>query len=419
VSASKARIRTTGGRSTTPGWSGLACRCSRRALIATDEPGAWIDSQARFDALLDELAGQSAYALDTEFHRERTYWPHLALVQLAWPGGVVLVDPAAVDVGAMRRLLESDAVCVAHAADQDLEILQQVCGALPSRLFDTQVAAGFLGHSSPSLSTLAHSILEVTLPKGDRMTDWTRRPLDPAQRRYAAADVVHLLDLHARLRDDLASRGRLEWAEQECEMQRVRPRGPGDPETAWWRVKDVRHVRGVGRGVAQVLAGWRERRAAELDRPVRFVLSDMAILTIASNPPTTADALQSLRGVDGRQVSGATGRAILAAVAEGLALPSRQLRLPSVDELDRRMRPAVALAAAWVAQLAVDLHIDAALLATRADLHALLNGDSSSRLATGWREMLVGEPVRRLATGDAALAFDGKGGLVLVKRDEG
>jgi ribonuclease D len=340
-------------------------------------------------------------------------------VQLAWPGGVALVDPLAVDIGTMRLLLDSDAVCVAHAADQDLEILQQVCGVLPRRLFDTQVAAGFLGHSSPSLSTLAHSLVKVTLPKGDRMTDWTRRPLDPAQRRYAASDVIHLLDLYERLRDELDSRGRLAWAEQECEMVRVRQRGPGEPETAWWRVKDVRHIRGAGRGVAQVLAAWRERRASALDRPVRFVLSDMAILTIASNPPADADALRSLRGVDGRQVNGAAGREILAAVAEGLALPGAQLRVPSVDELDRRMRPAVALAAAWVAQLAVDLDIDASLLATRADLHALLNDEPASRLSTGWREAVVGEPVRRLATGDAALAFDGKGGLVLVNRGEG
>src|SRR5258708_7444638 len=143
--------------------------------MADEAPGELIDSQAGFDRVLEELAGQPAYALDTEFHRERTYWPHLALVQLAWRDGVALVDPLAVDIGRLRSVLDSDALCVAHAADQDLEILKTVCGVLPRRLFDTQVAAGFLGHSSPSLSTLAHSLLKITLPKGDRMTDWTRR----------------------------------------------------------------------------------------------------------------------------------------------------------------------------------------------------------------------------------------------------
>ncbi|MCU1460671.1 MAG: rnd [Acidimicrobiales bacterium] len=384
--------------------------------MADDVPGEWIDSQARFDDIVADLTSRPAYALDTEFHRERTYWPQLALVQLAWRDGVALIDPLAVDMSGLSVLLDSDAVCVAHAADQDLEILQTVCGVLPRQLFDTQVAAGFLGYSSPSLSTLALSLVKVTLPKGDRMTDWTRRPLDPAQRRYAASDVTHLLDLHEQLRAELDRRGRLAWAEQECEALRVRPRGPGEPDVAWWRVKDVRHIRGAGRGVAQALAAWRERRAAALDRPVRFILSDMAILTISSNPPGSLDALKALRGVDGRQVGGGAGKEILAAVATGQALTTEQLRLPSTDELDRRMRPAVALAAAWVAQLAVDLHIDAALLATRADLHALLNDDPDSRLATGWRNDVVGEPVRRLATGDAALAFDGKGGLVLVPR---
>jgi ribonuclease D len=128
------------------------------------------------------------------------------------------------------------------------------------------------------------------------------------------------------------------------------------------------------------------------------------------------DALRALRGVDGRQVGGSAGKDILDAVATGLAMPPEQLRVATTDELDRRMRPAVALAAAWVSQLALDLHIDASLLATRADLHALLNRDPEARLSRGWRHEIVGEPVRQLATGKAALAFNGRGGLELVAR---
>ncbi|MHB8671545.1 MAG: ribonuclease D [Acidimicrobiales bacterium] len=384
----------------------------------------WIDDAASLERLVAAVAAVDAYALDTEFHRERTYWPKLALVQLAWrpvgsgdqPVQIALVDPLRLDLAAMEPLFRGSGLAVVHAADQDLEILEQACGTIPARLFDTQVAAGFLGTSSLSLSALVFQLLGVRLPKGDRLTDWVRRPLDDGQRSYAAADVVHLPDLHDRMAAELSASGRLAWAEEECELVRGRRRGPPPPETAWWRVRESRHLRGRARLVAQALAAWRERKAAQLDRPLRHVLSDLAIVTIAANPPADLEDLRRLRGVDGRHLGGSQGKEILEAVAAGLAAPSDSLALPEIEELDRRLRPAVALASAWIAQLAVELRIDATLLATRADLHALLRGDRDARLSRGWRAELVGEPVRRLVEGEAALAFDGQGGLVLEDR---
>lgn len=379
--------------------------------------------------VLSALAEAPEYAVDTEFHRERTYYPKLALLQLAWAGGVeadgsdgpggevVLVDPLRVDLRPLRAVLEGEGVAVLHAAEQDLEVLQQACGAVPARIFDTQIAAGFLGQSTPSLASLVAHELGVHLPKGDRMTDWTQRPLDEAQRVYAAADVVHLLELRHRLAAQLVERGRLAWAEQECEELRTRSRLGQDPDTAWWRVKEVRHLRGAARGVAQSVAAWRERKAAALDRPTRFVLPDLALVAIAGNPPRTLEQLRGRRGIDGRHLGGGAGREILGAVEDGLALPGERLRVPPVPDVDRRLRPAVALVSAWVAQLASDLHIETSLLATRADLTALLRGDADARLATGWRSEVVGEPARRLAAGEVALAFDGRGGLVLVPLD--
>lgn len=381
------------------------------------DDGAWV---ATDDALADVIAtllAEPAYALDTEFHRERTYYPHLALVQVAWRGGIALIDPLAVDVAPLAAVLNSPALCVLHAADQDLEVLQLACGAVPSRLFDTQVAAGFVGFSSPSLLSLAERLLHRRLAKGDRLSDWTRRPLTAGQRQYAAADVAHLLDLRDDLIGRLESCGRLAWAEQECALLLQRSRQPQDPDKAWWRIKDSRSLRGPSRGVVQELAAWRERRAAEADKPPRTVLPDLALTGIAHRPPRNLDELRQIRGLDGRHLKGETAREILEVVARGRELTRSDIRMPPTDDLDRRLRPAVTLVSAWVAQLAHDLRIDTTLLATRADLYALLRNDPGARLATGWRASLVGDPVRRLVAGHAALAFrPGQGDLVLEER---
>ena len=142
----------------------------------------WIDAQAELAELVRTLAGEPRYALDTEFHGERSYWPHLALIQIAWPEGVALVDPLTVDPAPLGELLAGDGCMVAHAADQDLTILERACGCAPSKLFDTQVAAGFIGMGTPSLAATVEKLLGTRLTKGDRLTDWTRRPLSADQR---------------------------------------------------------------------------------------------------------------------------------------------------------------------------------------------------------------------------------------------
>ena len=326
------------------------------------------------------------------------------------------MDPLAVDLAPLAAVLDGPGVAVAHAADQDLEVLEQACGTIPRELFDTQLAGGFLGHTSPSLGTLVSKVLGTHLPKGDRLTDWTRRLLSDAQRRYAASDVAHLLELHGVIVERLTASGRLQWAEEECKAMRARRRGPPDPDTAWWRVKDARTLRGTSRGVAQAVAAWRERRAAATDQPLRFVLSDLAVTTIAHHPPSTIEELRELRGVDGRHLRDGTGNDILRAVREGLELPADALRTPPTDDVDRHLRPAVTLASAWASQLAGDLRIDPGLLATRADLTAFVRGDAGARLRTGWRHDLVGAPLQRLVAGEAALAFVGKGKLTIEER---
>jgi len=375
-----------------------------------------VASDADLAELIATLVSLDEFCFDTEFHRERTYYPQLALLQVGWTGGIALVDPLAVDIAPLGPCFVNAATVVAHAAGQDLEVLGRACGCVPTTLFDTQVAAGFLGFSTPSLSTLAERILHLHLPKVDRLTDWRQRPLTGAQLEYAASDVAHLLTLADVIREHLAASGRLEWALQECRTLHSEARAPQDPETAWWKIKEVRHLRGRSRAVAQEVAAWRERTAAQLDRPVRTVLPDLGVLAIASHPPDNLDDLRGLRGLEGRVPKGEAGIGLIQAVGRGLALDSSRLKLPPADDVERGMRPAANLVSAWIGQLARDLRIDASLLATRSDLHDFLRGQPGARLAEGWRGELIGDRVRRLVSGEAAIAFDGHGGLLLEER---
>ena len=380
----------------------------------------WIDDQEGLVELVDELIDMPRYALDTEFHRERTYFPKLALIQIAWwPEGtpekqeLVLIDPLNIDVTELARLFDTDALCVIHAAQQDLDVMTHSCGAVPRKMFDTQLAAGFLGYGTPSLVSLLQGEVGISPPKGDRLTDWLRRPLSDSQCQYAAADVEYLLGVHDSLVAKLEEAGRVEWAEAACEELRTRPVSGSVPSDAWLRLKDARSLRPNGRAVAQAVASWREERAMRVDIPVRQVLPDLAILGISQRAPTTTKDLRQARGVDDRHTKGGIADEILAAVAAG-----KQTTPPeapkSTDDLDRSLRPAITLISAWVSQMARDEKIDTAMLATKADIVALLRDDPDARLATGWRADLLGQGIRDLVSGKAGLTFDPQGRLTLM-----
>ncbi len=366
---------------------------------------------------VDALCRTDRYALDTEFHREHSYWPRVALVQIAWDDQIVLIDPLAVDLKPLKALMDTKALAVVHAATQDLEVLELACGAIPARLFDTQIAAGFLGLSSPSLANLHERELGVPLPKGSRFTDWLERPLGAAQLDYAASDVARLLEIQDRLASKLKERNRSSWAQAEFEVMRSRDRSPRDPDEAWTRIKGARQLKGRPLAVAHAIAAWRERRAAEINQPVRFVLSDLAIASIAQAMPTNLDALARIRGIDRGMVKNRRALEVLDVVKAGLESNWRPPRKMKRSADTRDYRPAVTLATAWVAQVARDNEIDPALLATRADVEAFLRDDDDAQLAQGWRAELVGNHIRRLVDGDASLAFDNDS-VVLEQRSE-
>jgi ribonuclease D len=401
-----------GGRTPRP-----ATSTTTTTATAPAAPDAVVTSTPALRELVAEIRDEPRYAFDTEFHTERTYVPELALIQIAWRDKVALVDPLAVDPSPLGEVLAGPGTAVAHAASQDLDVLLAACGAVPAKVFDTQIVAGFLGLSTPSLARLLDQVLGVALPKADRLSDWLVRPISERQVTYAVNDVAYLLELRTVLTERLRFLGRLEWALDECDLV-LGDRAPARvPEEAWWRLGDIRSMSRRSRAVAQEVAAWRERTAAETNRPRRRILSDLGLMAISQRPPSTAGELRQTRGVDGRHLAQGRAAEILAAVHRGLDLPSSQIRMPSEGRDAPAPPAAVAICSGLVRQIADDLDFDQSLLATRADLAQLLAGEPS-RLDVGWRRSIVGDPLRRLIAGDVAAAF-GPGGRVVLEERSG
>jgi ribonuclease D len=376
----------------------------------------WISDQREFDALLAELTEVDAYALDTEFHRERTFLPVLALTQVATADRIALVDTLSVDVRGFRDVFAGNATCVMHAASQDLEILELACGAVPSRLFDTQIAALFCGYRTSSLAKLVEGFVGRPLDKSSQLTDWTRRPLPQADLTYAASDVAHLLELRDAIVRTLEERERLDWAGEEIERLRTKDRSPAEPETLWWKLRGKSKLHGRARGVAQELAAWRYEQAKRVNRPVKSVLSDMALLALAQRPPKNAGQLKGIRNFDSRHFKHAD--AILDAVRRGISLPREALRMPpKKPENAPSVDGVIALCLAWLAQRASEEDLDMTVLATRDEVTARVLGQPS-RLDAGWRRELVGTELDSIIDGSAALRVDGTK-LALIDRTEG
>lgn len=373
----------------------------------------WVDTQAVLDEVISDILRHGIYAIDTEFHREKTYYPRLALVQLKWGSSIALVDPLAVDPRNFEQLFKSDRTAVFHAAQQDLEVLRVAANCAPAKIFDCQLAAGFIGFSTPSLATLVQAMRKVSLSKGDRLTDWLRRPLTEQQCNYAADDVEHLLNLHEEIERQLNVLGRSEWVAEACRELVARPTGSIEPDNAWLKLKEARSLKGGSRGVAQSLGRWREERAMRSDVPPRRIMSDMALLGISQRVPKSVEDLASTRGVDDRHLSSEFCREIMNAVRDGA---KRTVELPKTesDEVDKHSRPALTLITAWIGELARKNKIDVTLLATRSDITALLRNEPEARLAQGWRATLVGDDLKRILNGEVGLSVDRDGHLKLI-----
>ncbi|MFW2134544.1 ribonuclease D, partial [Ectothiorhodospira haloalkaliphila] len=249
----------------------------------------FIDQPEALKAFCERLKGVDWFALDTEFIREKTYYPQLCLIQVATPEEVACIDPLNLeDLSPLTHLLfDPNITKVLHAASQDLEIFFHQQGRVPGPIFDTQVAASLLGHGDQvGYGKLIQLVLGVELEKGQSRTDWAQRPLETIQLRYAADDVHYLARAYPLMRQALEDNGRLAWLEDDFQrMQDPRTYQP-DPETIWRRLKGINTLRGEqALAVARNLARWREQEAMRLDRPRRWLLQDEVILDLARRKP--------------------------------------------------------------------------------------------------------------------------------------
>ena len=374
-----------------------------------------INDQDALLTIVKELLDVEIFAIDTEFHREKTYYPKLALLQLRWADRIAILDPLDLELTKLAPVFSSNSLAVFHAGSQDLEVLHRATGAVPCNIFDTQIAAGFVGMRTPSLASLHENLLGIKLSKGDRLTDWLQRPLADSQLEYAASDVRYLLDLYQELISRLGDLDRLTWATAEFDSFLDKRQKSIDPSDAWQRIKEAKHLNKNSRGVAQALAEWREVTAQKNDIPNRYVMSDLALVGLAQRKPTSLGDLRNIRGLDSSQFQGDKGRHLLKIVGRGLNADPPRLLKNHKRPLKPELRPAVTLLSAWLTQIAADKNIDPALLGSRSDIEELLRGEGDCKLRQGWRQQEVGEQIDNLLNGKSSLAFD-DGRLVIDKR---
>ena len=363
-------------------------------------------------AACDRLAREDFVTVDTEFMRERTYWPILCVVQLASDSEVLVVDAEAegIDLAPLDRLLAAPGTTkVFHAARQDAEIFLHLFGRLPQPLFDTQIAAMVAGFGDQvGYDQLVASLTGGQIDKAHRFSDWSARPLSPAQVTYAAADVTYLRQVYRELRTRLEREGRLDWVAQEmavlADPETFRP----DPEGLWERLKPRTGNRRM-LGVLRAAAAWREREAQRIDIPRQRLLRDESLLELAAVAPRDPDALARIRGIGRGFADGKSGAGILAAIAAALAMPEEQLP----DSKERReLRPSPALVALLKVLLAAkseEHQVAGRLLASSDDLDriAVENAPDVPALS-GWRRQVFGDDALALKAGQISLGVSGK-----------
>ncbi len=357
----------------------------------------FIDRSEELARLAHDLASAPQLALDTEFMRERTYYPKLCLVQLATADTIACIDPLALeDLGALSALLARPAnLVVAHAARQDVEALLTRTVEPPARLFDTQIAAALLG-MQPQIGygDLVRRALGATLAKAHARTDWTARPLSREQLEYAAEDVRHLLPLCEVLQLELEKRNRLSWFEGEMTRASAAFVTRLSPEESWQRLKGIEALDPRRRATAIALARWRETRAMVRDRPRGWILSDDALHDIVRALPQSRAQLERLRSLPRGVVENCAAE-LLAAVASAAHLDSSgAARAP--PRRDAAAQARLKALAATVRRIAEQLQLTPEVLATRRDLQQLLNGDTDVPALQGWRREVIGEALLSL-----------------------
>ena len=371
----------------------------------------YIDDDAALRDFCGHLGSVEVCAVDTEFVRENTYYPVLALIQVATDSELACIDPIAVgDLSPLvAEFMREDLLKVFHSSSQDLEILYQKFGKVPAPLFDTQLAAAVLGYNHQiSYADLVRQVAGVELEKKHTRADWTRRPLTAGELDYAMDDVRYLLQVYRELAQRLADDQRLGWIEKDLQAMSDPSQYEVDEDALWQRLRGVQKLKGERLQIASDLCRWRERVARERNRPRRWIVKDDALIEMARRKPETLDELNAIPELPAKTIE-RHGRDLLRIIADAARVDSGQWPR---HEKSRNLTPQqTALGDCLMAicrVIAEENAIALATLATRRDIDNLVLSQKNSRLMQGWRFAMAGEQLLKFLHGQTRLRVDGE-----------
>ncbi len=352
-------------------------------------------------------------AIDTEFMRDKTYWPQLCLVQIAGPQEAAAIDSLApgIDLAPLHALMADTAVTkVFHAARQDVEIFFHLTGKIPAPLVDTQVAAMVCGFGdSVSYENLAARLAGARIDKSSRFTDWAQRPLTDRQLQYALSDVTHLRPAHENLARRLTKTGRSEWVAEEMAVLTSPSTYRLEPAESWRRIK-FRNDKPRALAILREIAAWREEEAQRRDLPRGRILKDETLCEIAAHAPRNVDDLARCRGLSRSIAENKQGQAILAAVKRGLDMPADRLPpVPPRRDLPAGLGPVIELLRVLLKMRCEDHEVAQKLVASADDLELIAADDEADVPAlSGWRREIFGADALALKHGQLALTTVGR-----------
>ena len=357
--------------------------------------------------------------VDTEFLREKTYYPKLCLIQLgkpkteSGPALAIAVDPLSDDINlnCLEDLFfDPNVVKVFHAARQDLEIMMQLFdGRVPAPIFDTQIAAMVTGHGDQvGYQSLVKQICNIELDKTNQYTNWSKRPLSKDQIDYAIADVTHLREIYEALVKQLDQSGRTFWVQEElnnlCDPDTIQQ----DPHTAWTRIK-VRSDKPKVLNVLKELAAWREKEAMAQDKPKHFIIRDEVIAELAKQSPKNDKALDNIRGLPEKFRKGERAKDLISTIRSALDSDKSTWPKPMKrPHFPQELVPALEMLKMLLKIKAAEHSMVSRIIAHSDDLEDFLAAPDKAKIMQGWRKDIFGQYAEKMLNGDLALKLSNK-----------
>lgn len=368
----------------------------------------YIDKPEQLTDLCNRIKQETWIALDTEFLREKTYYPVFCLLQIATPEWVVCVDPIALkDLSELFEAINNpDLIKVLHSCRQDLEIFYQETGKVTAPVFDTQIAAPLLGfQENPGYAMLVSSFLNVNLSKVHTRADWTLRPLSEAQIQYAADDVIYLCKIYQMICQKLESLDRLDWLEKDFELLKNVELYQASPANAWQKIKGRNRLTGKQLSIIQALSEWREQTAQSENRPKNWLIRDDLLLELAKLQPETINELNKVRSMNERTVR-RYGKVICRLINEAKQRTPIPIDNKKAVKKTPKQEAVLDVLTAVVRMRADENSLNPVILASRKDLEKLLLDGQQSSLLQGWRYSMVGKELQGLLEGQYTLTLN-------------